>query len=429
MLQVKRRIQLHLVAMFRKMERGMGTGISGLFYPRDRASLLLAICGISFLVNYGRVAFAPLVDHFIQTGATPALAGLAATAVWFGSALPRLPTGWLLTFLRRHQVIFAVGGLLSVAAVGTAMAPDMWFVVAGAFAIGLAGGAFFIAANPMVSELYRDRVGVALGFRGLFSQLAAVVAPFLVAGTIMLGSWRLGFLAMAVATVIVSLWFRQNVRRVTLPTAGEADRDLIDGIRAQWRLILAGIAFVGLAGFVWQGVFNFYITYLSVEKGYSTGLATALLTVTFVAGLPSFIVGGRLADRFPYLVLLFAVLGGFVVSLIGLTVVDGFLSILVVSLVMGFIIHCMFPIGDTYMLASLPDKHRASAYAGFSAVMMLMQAPGSVVVGMLVGVGFSFATIFRSLALLVAGLIVLLGVLAVANVIPHGRPSTAEQGK
>ena len=402
------------------MERGFVAGIRGLFHPRDRAGLLLAICGISFLVNYGRVAFAPLVDHFIQTGATPALAGLAATAVWFGSAVPRLPTGWVLTFLGRHQVILGVGGLLTVAALATAAAPTMWFVVIGAFAIGLAGGAFFIAANPMVSELYRERVGVALGFRGMFSQLAAVAAPFLVVATILLGSWRIGFVAMAMLTVAVSFWFRRNVARMTMPTAGENDRDLIAGIRAQWQLILAGIAFVGLAGFVWQGIFNFYITYLSVEKGFSTGMATTMLTLTFVAGLPSFLVGGRLADRFPYLVLLFAVLVGFVLSLLALTVAEGLLAILVVSLVMGFIIHCLFPIGDTYMLASLPDHQRASAYAGFSAVMMLIQAPGSVAVGSLVGAGLTYGAVFRGFALMVAVLAAILAVLAALNVIPHG---------
>ena len=402
------------------MERGFVAGIRGLFHPRDRAGLLLAICGISFLVNYGRVAFAPLVDHFIQSGATPALAGLAATAVWFGSALPRLPTGWVLTFLGRHQVILGVGGLLTVAALATAVAPTMWFVVLGAFTIGLAGGAFFIAANPMVSELYRERVGVALGFRGMFSQLAAVAAPFLVAGTILLGSWRIGFVAMAVLTVAVTVWFRRNVGRMTLPTAGENDRDLMAGIRAQWQLILAGIAFVGLAGFVWQGVFNFYITYLSVEKGFSTGMATTMLTITFIAGLPSFLIGGRLADRFPYLGLLFAVLVGFVLSLLALTLAEGLFAILLVSLLMGFIIHCLFPIGDTYMLASLPDHHRASAYAGFSAVMMLIQAPGSVAVGALVGAGLTYGAVFQGFALLVAGLAVLLGLLAILNLVPHG---------
>ncbi len=55
--------------------------------------------------------------------------------------------------------------------------------------------------------------------------------------------------------------------------------------------------FVGITGFVWQGVFNFYVTYLGA-KGVAPGTASTLLTVTFSAGVPSFTLAGRLADRF-----------------------------------------------------------------------------------------------------------------------------------
>ncbi len=47
-----------------------------------RLGVFLSICLLSFLVNGVRIAFAPLVDVFIQMGINPATAGLAATAVW-----------------------------------------------------------------------------------------------------------------------------------------------------------------------------------------------------------------------------------------------------------------------------------------------------------------------------------------------------------
>jgi len=387
--------------------------------PSGRAGVFVSICAFSFLVNFGRIAFAPLVDHFIRSGVSPATAGLAATAVWVGSALPRLPTGYLLTRVSRHRVIFGMGLSLAVAAGFTARSPSIEVTVVGAFLVGLASGVFFIAANPLVSELYPDRVGLAVGLRGMSSQIAAVTAPFLVALAIGLGSWRLSFRALAVLALVVTGWFVLATRRADLPDAGADDRDLLGAIRAQWYLVAAGIVFVGVTGFVWQGVFNFYVTYLGA-KGIASSQANTLLTVTFAAGVPSFVVAGRIADRFSYLPVLIAILAGFVVSLVAFTLAEGVLAITAISILMGLIIHGLFPVADAYLLDSLPDENRASAYAGYSAIMMLMQAPGSVAVGSLAQVGLSYSAVFQGYALLVGIVTVAMALLARAGRLPTG---------
>lgn len=385
-----------------------------------RTAVFATICVFSFLVNFGRVAFAPLVDFFIESGVAPSVAGLAATAVWVGSALPRLPTGYLLTFVRRHRAILGMGVLLSATAAFTAVSPGIWFTVAGALFIGLATGVFFIAANPLVSELYPEQVGFAVGVRGMASQVAAVSAPFLVAAAIAAGSWRLAFWSLAALALAATVAFGLTVRRATLPNAGVADRDLVAGIRAQWRLIAAGVVFVGLTGFVWQGVFNFYVTYLGAAKGVPSDTANTLLTVTFAAGVPSFLVAGRLADRFSYLRLLLGVLVGFALALYALTVVQGIAALAVVSVAMGAVVHGLFPAGDAYLLETLPDEHRASAYAGFSATMMLIQAPGSVVVGLLAQAGLGYLEVFRGFSVFVGAVALGMAALARAGRLPTG---------
>jgi MFS family permease len=67
---------------------------------------------------------------------------------------------------------------------------------------------------------------------------------------------------------------------------------------------------------------------------------------------------------------------------------------------------------DTYLLDSLPDENRASAYAIYSATMMLVQATGSVVLGSLYSAGFGFDLLFRGAAV---GLLVVLGALIVLH--------------
>ncbi|WP_135365378.1 MFS transporter [Halosimplex halophilum] len=388
--------------------------------PRGRAGVFVSICAFSFLVNFGRIAFAPLVDYFIRTGVSPATAGLAATAVWVGSALPRLPTGYLLTLVSRHRVITGMGAFLAAAAAFTAYSPNVRVTVAGALFVGLASGVFFIAANPLVSELYPERVGLAVGLRGMASQIAAVTAPFLVSVAIARGSWQLSFRALAALAVVVTLVFVLAVRRAELPEAGVDDRDLLGAIRAQWRLVAAGVVFVGFTGFVWQGVFNFYVTYLGA-KGIQAGPANTLLTITFAAGVPSFVVAGRLADRFDYLPVLLAILGGFVVTLFALTLVSSWVAVAAVSVVMSLVVHGLFPVADAYLLDSLPDENRASAYSGYSAVMMLMQAPGGVAVGTFYQFGLSYSGVFRAYAALVAVIAVGMAALARAGRLPTGQ--------
>jgi len=81
----------------------------------------------------------------------------------------------------------------------------------------------------------------------------------------------------------------------------------------------------------------------------------------------------------------------------------------------------LFPVVDTYPLATLPDRHRASAYTAYSASMMVVQAQGSLAVGGLVGSGSAYDTVFAWFA---GGLpVVLVGLvgLHITGHIPAGR--------
>ncbi|WP_435153629.1 MFS transporter [Haladaptatus sp. DFWS20] len=365
-----------------------------------------------FLVNFARVVFAPLLeplkDAFPVGDAT---VGLIATLVWLGSALPRIPTGYLLTRVPRHHVILGTGVLLTGAAGFTALADSIPMLGVGGFLMGVSSGAYFIAANPLVSELYPERVGRAIGIHGTASQLAAVAAPLFVGVALAPVGWRgvLGFVGVIAA--ITTVVFFVIARRTELPDAGSADRDLLAAFRRQWPLILSGVAIVGATGFVWNGLFNFYPTYLQA-KGLEPSTARNMLTVIFAAGVPAFWFTGRLADRLPHVPLMLTILGAFAACLLAMTAVQGFVAILVVTIVLGYVIHCLFPALDTYMLDSLPDENRASAYALYSGIMMVVQAAGSSVVGALRDAGFVFNDVFRAFAV---GLFVILAVLLVLH--------------
>lgn len=388
----------------------------------SRRRVFGSLLGLVFLVNLARIVFAPLLEPLMATYEVgPGPAGIVATLVWLGSASPRLPVGYLLTHFQRHHVILAAGGVLTIAAIGTAFAPTIELVGGGAFLMGLSSGMYFIAANPLVSELFPDNVGRALGIHGMGNQLAAVVAAPFVGAVLLLDGYRGVFLSIGAAAFIVTTLLFVIARQASLPAAGVEDRDLLAAIKAQWPLIVTGVFILGTAGFVWNGVFNFYVTYLRVEKAITVEAARDFLTVVFAAGVPAFWFTGRLADRFPRIPLMLTIIGGFAIALLVLPRVDGFVGLLSISIVIGFLIHGLFPVIDTYMLDGLPDHNRASAYSAYSAAMMLFQALGSSVVGTLIGAGISFDAVFGGFGMGLAGIIVLLGILYAFDRLPRGR--------
>ncbi|MFC7139421.1 MFS transporter [Halosimplex aquaticum] len=378
-----------------------------------RRHLFGSLCGMVFVVNLGRVVFAPLLDPLRAALAVDASAvGLLASLVWVGSAVPRIPTGYLLTRVPRHAVVFATGATLTAATALASVAPGIRALQAAAFLMGAAGGAYFIAANPLVSELYPSRVGTALGVHGTAAQIAAVGAPLFVTAVLDAGRWPTTFRVMTVGTAVATVAFTVAAWRTDLPEAGSEDRQLLVAVRAQWRLVLAAVVMLGATGFVWQGVFNFYPTYLAETKSLTESTARTVLSVVFGAGVPAMFLSGRLADRLDVVRYLLALLGGFVAVLLALTAVSGLLGVVALSIALGYVTHSLFPAIDTYLLGSLPDRHRASAYAAYSGTMMFVQAGGSYAVGFLRDADVAFDLIFRTFA---GALVVVLAALVVAQ--------------
>ena len=391
----------------------------------SRRELFGSLCAMVFLVNLARVVFAPLVQPVAADfGVTAASLGVVTSAAWLGSAAPRLPTGYILTRVGRHRVVAATGALLVATSVFTAFSNSRLHLAVGAFLMGLSSGAYFIAANPLVSELFPERVGGAIGVHGMASQLAAVGAPLAVSAILLVGDWRTTFLCIAGVAAAATAFLLVATRRTELPTAGTEDRSLLVALRAQWPIVLTGIAFLGGAGFLWNGLFNLYGDYLTVAKGIDPATGRTLLSLTFAAGVPAFVITGRLADRLPNVPLLLSIVGGFTVSVLALTVVKGIVAVAAVSVLVGYAVHSLFPAVDAYMLSSLPDHHRASAYSVYSSTMMFVQALGSGAVGTAVAGGVGYTAVFRGLAVAVLGVVVVLFGLYSAGWLPAGgRPA------
>jgi DHA1 family inner membrane transport protein len=374
-----------------------------------------------FLVNLARLIFAPLVQPAASDfDVSAASLGVVASAAWLGSASPRLPTGYLLTRFPRHYIVAATGTLLVGTSFFTAFSQSIAHLTVGAFLMGISSGMYFIAANPLVSELFPSKVGTALGIHGTVSQIAAVGAPLFVSAILLIGDWRSTFFLISGVATVSTLALLVATRRTALPDAGSEDRSLLAAGKAQWHLILTGVVFAGMTGFLWNALFNLYGDYLDVAKGIDAGTGRLLLSLMFAAGIPAFLITGRLADRVPNVPLIISIISSFSVLVVVLTLVESFVAIVVVSVLIGYTIHSMFPAIDTYLLSSFPDHHRGSAYALFSATMMLIQAWGSGAVGTAVANGVTYDLAFQGLAVLVAAIVIGMFLLYQGGRLPAG---------
>ncbi|MFB6304703.1 MAG: MFS transporter [Haloferacaceae archaeon] len=378
------------------------------------------LCGLVLLVNFGRVAFAPLVEPLRAAfDAGPAAVGVVVSLVWFGTALVRVPTGYVLTRVSRYRVVLATGVVLAAGSVLAAVAPSLAVLRVAAVVIGASSGAYFVAAVPLIGELYPEGVGRAVGIHGTAAQVAAVVAPGVVVATLAVADWRAVFWLLAAAALGVAATLAHVARRSPVPEL-PADRNFRAAL-AHWRVVAAAVALLAAAGFVWQGVFNFYVTYLTAEKGLSAGTANLALTATFAAGIPAFAISGRLADRFPHVPYVLGLLAAFVVCLFGLVAAGGIVAVFAVSVAIGYVVHGLFPAMDAYVLGALPPGDRASTYPVFSGVALTLEAGGSGAVGLLTDAGYAFGTVFAGAAGLLA-----LSVVALAALYVGGRfPGTA----
>jgi len=289
----------------------------------SRSRLFGSLCAIVFLVNFARVVFAPLIGEFISEFAIgEGTAGLTGTRHARVARLGRRGSRRAgRSRFSRQYVVLVSGAMLTVGALGVALAPGVPTLMAAAFAIGLASGVYFVAANPFIAELFPTRVGRVMGVHGMASQLAAVAAAAGRHGRALVRLAARLLRARALASAASTVVFVALARRTDLPDAGAGDTDFA-GALSEWKLILAGVVLMGLTSFVWQGLFNFYELYM-VDKGLPRGGGGNLLTVIFAAGVPAFLISGDLADRLPHVPYLLGIVSVFLVGVVLVVVSSG----------------------------------------------------------------------------------------------------------
>lgn len=290
---------------------------------------LLTIAGAWSTLLGVRMAYPVLLPYLRDSfGLSLTAAGLLVTVLWLGSALGQLPGGILADRYSERLVMTAGTIVVAVALVGVAVAPTpiMLFIATGV--VGLGQSLYPIARITILSEIYTDWIGSALGVTMAMGDLGQTVLPPIVgmlAATIV---WQagLGFLIPFLLLAGVMLWVVLPAQAATASAVDtlsvETARYVLAELRRSNLLFVSFILFLYIL--VWQSFTGLYPTYLVDEKGLSSSVAGVLFSLFFAFGVIIKPVAGAAYDRIGMRSALVLVLIGPAVGLGLLPFVEGF---------------------------------------------------------------------------------------------------------
>lgn len=217
-----------------------------------------------------------------QFAASNTLVQNTVTAYVLGMALVVLPAGLIADAIGRKRVLLTGLGLMTLTAVGCALAESLPMMIGLRFLQGFGAGTCLLLAATIAADCFRGAELVSvLGLLGAAWGAAPVVAPAVGGFLTQFGSWRMVFAVLAAVTAIVGL-----LVVVALPETLQVDgRSRVDlraaaGVLGQALRHRSFVAFATMFGVVAaaQAVFGVVGPFL-----YQTGLGFSSATYGFIA--------------------------------------------------------------------------------------------------------------------------------------------------
>ncbi len=377
------------------------------------------------VLQCGRFILSPLLPAIIDDlSLTAATAGLALTAFQAVYAVTQYPSGRLSDEWSRATLLLPGLGVLVVAFVAIGAAPTYLAFVGGAVLLGLGKGVYVVPSRALLSDLFVERRGRALGVYTAGTDVgglaAAGLAALVLAASLPLvglpagwhaaleaAGWRSPFLPiaglLALAALLYAAWNREPFRR------GPASLELGTTVRRlattrEQREVLAAYA---LFYFMVGGWINFLPTYLATAKGAPESLASAGFALVFLTGICTKPAAGWLSDRFPRRAVSVTGLLLATAALAGVVLASSVpvLAVCVVALALGY--KTQFPIVDAILLDAAPEANMGGDLGAARALFLGVGSLGPAYVGVTastLGYGVAFAGLAGCL-LVAAGII------------------------
>jgi len=283
-----------------------------------------------------RMVYPVIIPHLQSSyGFSLTISGLLVSSLWFFGSIGQLPGGVLADKYNERTLLVVSIGTVSVALSAVALSTSLAVLFLATAVWGLGHSLYPIARITLLSDLYSDRLGSALGVTMAVGDSGQTILPPIASFLAATIAWQAG-LGVAVPFLLVI----GVVLFVVLPVQRTPDTGSSDDHLAQMRGILRQLKDPDLGAmtlilflylFIWQSFTAFFPTYLTTIKGIPTSTASLMFGFFFAVGILAKPLGGAAYDAFGMRWSLIGVLSPAFFGFILLTVVDGVLSLFVVT--------------------------------------------------------------------------------------------------
>lgn len=249
-----------------------------------------------------RISLSPLIPRIMTTfDVDKAAVGLALSGMWAAYSLLQLPSGVLSEQYGERRVILLALGLTSLGTVLVAASPSYLFFLLFTICLGVGTGLYFVVGTVLLSGLFDERRGTALGLHAGASSVGGLITPVLATYIAVRHGWRAGVLlgTVSLAVMLAFAWWikptppeNTDVRfadRVRLSTVFELLR----------RPVIAFTTIIAiLLNFSWQAFASFFPTFLVEYHAVSQSRASLIFAAIFAVSIACFPGLGRLSDRY-----------------------------------------------------------------------------------------------------------------------------------
>lgn len=373
------------------------------------------------VLQLGRFLLSPLLPAIIDDlGITTVTAGFVLGGFQAVYAVVQYPSGRLSDRFSRAALIVPGLAALTLAFFLFAWSVSPLFFVGGALLLGIGKGLYAVPSRALLSDLFVERRGQALGLYaagtdagGVLASIAALIVTGSAAAdlgpvggfvpTVPGLSWRAPFLPVAVALFVLGVvYVRWNRDPYDL---GRMDLGLRETVRrlstttAQREALIAFALFFFVVG-AWV---NFLPTYLAQGKGMSESLAAALFAVVFLVGVWAKPLAGLVSDRVPRRAVGVAGLALAVAALVGVVVASRLWVVIGAIALFALGYKALFPVADAVLLDAAPDDNTGGDLGAARALFLGVGALGPVYVGSVAAAAdYTVAFVGLAVCLLVA---------------------------
>ncbi|ASJ13196.1 MFS transporter [Thermococcus thioreducens] len=251
---------------------------------------LLLLVSLGWIFNYAhRMAIPPLIPMIkAELGINNAEAGLLMTALLLPYAIIQVPAGYIGDrFGRKRLLVLSIIGY-SLSSALIIFAREYWELLAVRALYGLFSGLYYAPATALISEVYRERKGSALGVFMVGPPVGSGIAPIIAVPIALRLEWRYAFLALSAMSLVTGI-------ALTFAVRGEVSKPSRVKFSIPRNVFLLSTAnFIVLAAFF--GLLTFLVSFL-VSAGVSFETASWLFSLLSVIGIAGSLFGGGLYDR------------------------------------------------------------------------------------------------------------------------------------